>query len=127
MKQPDEREDFFELLRLAYVAGSEAAESVVDKTELINEMSLNQLKKGDAVLTLNPDSKIKELFLKYGKKHDNHYQIDNAIIYDINGLTILKILYTFSERKKNRITMAALTAIKHVLSSLEEINISTLE
>jgi hypothetical protein len=127
MKQPDEREDFLELLRLAYVAGSEAAEYVVDKTELVNDMSLQQLKKGDAILALNENSKIKELFIKYGKKHQTYYQIDNAILYENNNLTILKILYTFNERKKKRITMAALKAIKHVLSSYEEITLSTLE
>lgn len=122
MKEPNERDDFIELLRLAYVAGSEAAESVVDKTELINHKSLQELKKCDSILIIQNNGPIHQLF----KKYSTNNRIDNAKITEHENKIILEIAYTFHERKKKIITQAAFNAIKHVLRSFEEIKISTL-
>lgn len=119
--------NLLELLRLASVAASEAAEAELDRLEVQERADLSTMPRASRYLRLSgPDSPIARLFVEEGARRELQegegeiFVIGDAyLIRWEDGELWLRLEYSRYEQEQDEVTGKAYEAARHVLASAD--------
>lgn len=112
---------YFEFLRLAYVASSQAAESVLNEVEF----SEDELELVDGYIKIDGRCRLARFFKDYGQQIESEdgtcFVLDHCFIIKPVGKdhTELRFEYSYFERPERLMVEKALIAIHYVLAQIE--------
>ncbi len=116
---------FYEYLRLAVVAASDAAERETDRIELDPKNSLDKYKKVEGFVKIDGRCRLARFFKNNGEKfieeNGTFYVFNNAYMIKLHLENIYKLKFKYSMygRKELPIVKKSIEAIMYVLLQLE--------
>ena len=117
----DTNEQYFEFLRLAYVASSQAAEDVLNEVEFSTE----EKELVDGYIKIDGRCRLARFFREHGQRFDTEdgmcFVLENCFTVKPTGRehTELRFEYSYYERPEKLMVEKALYAIHYVLIQIE--------